>query len=212
MKISDQLLAVFTAAQTREAELYDVWIRISHRVGARLPNSLLSASIQRDGALDALLRCMEREQAELMASRQSGSFAFHYQKLMSELWIGCMYETFRLLRDRKLSDLSPEFGRIFSDLELIRIVVDKHELPKDRKLEGPLEMARRPASGDSSDIYIYDPKDDKRAHIMPVGVSQRGSVMWHVIDVRSETARWVERLGLSERIISLWTEMATEAE
>jgi hypothetical protein len=42
-------------------------------------------------------------------------------------------------------------------------------------------------------LYLYDPKDDQRAHIMGFAVAPNGSVMWHVIDLKTENDRWVER-------------------
>ena len=70
MKISEQLKTMFNEAQALNAELNDAWVKISHRVGGRLPDSLLSNSIQRDGAVDLLLRAIEerstQEAAELL--------------------------------------------------------------------------------------------------------------------------------------------------
>ncbi|HET7375588.1 MAG TPA: hypothetical protein VFK30_02705, partial [Anaerolineae bacterium] len=151
------------------------------------------------------LRCMEDEQAERLPKDNSASFSLHYQKIISDYWIGSVYETFRLLRQRKLDDASPAFLEIFADLELIRMPLEKHELAKDRNLDAPLEMVRNPRNNDAKDIYVYDPKDDRRAHIMSTAVSSStGSVMWHAIDLTSNSDRWIERRGLSDRIIALW--------
>jgi hypothetical protein len=75
---------------------------------------------------------IEDEQAR--AEREPGIFNFHYQKMLSEYWIGGIYENFRTLRQRKLADTTPAFDQIFSDLESIRVPLEKHELPKDRSL------------------------------------------------------------------------------
>ena len=83
MKIGEQLKTMFNEAQALNAELNDAWIKISHRVGGRLPDSLLAMSIQRDGAVDLLLRAIEDEQP-----RRHDLFGFHYQKMMSDYWIG----------------------------------------------------------------------------------------------------------------------------
>ena len=37
MKIGEQLKTMFNEAQALNAELNDAWIKISHRVGGRLP-------------------------------------------------------------------------------------------------------------------------------------------------------------------------------
>ena len=65
-------------------------------------------------------------------------------------------------------------------------------------------MARNPPKNDPTDVYIYDPNDDQRAHIMPFGKSPRGSLAWYVTDVKTGTDRWIERRDLSDRILVLW--------
>lgn len=206
MNVLPALVQVFELAKTQQADLYKTWVRLSHLVGSRLPASLLSVSIQRDGEIDLVLRCLEDEQAQRMAAGiEAGLFDMHYLNMLSTYWVGSMYETFRLLRQRRLSGTSPVFNKIFSDLELLRMPLEKHELAKDKEtLKEPLQMVRQPQSNDATDHYSYDPKDNRRAHIMPSGLSSRGSMTWHVIDLKAGTDRWVERRALSERIVELW--------
>jgi hypothetical protein len=205
MEIGTAVANAFRLAQTRYPELHEEWIRISFRVGGRLPKSLLSASIQRDGTVDLLLRCMEDEQARATATNtKTGMFNFHYQKMLSDYWIGGIYESFGTLRRRKLADAAAAFEQIFSDLESIWVPLEKHELPKDWSLKAPLTMGRNPRNNNSTDLYVYDPKDNKRAHIMGAAITRNGSVIWHVIDLKTENDRWVERRDLSDRILALW--------
>jgi hypothetical protein len=181
---------------------------MSIRVGGRLPNSLLFANFQRDGEVDLLLRCMEDEHAQATAAgKEPGMFNFHYQRILSDYWIGGIYEGFRTLHQRNLVGATAVFDRIFSDLELIRVSLEKHELPKDRALKEPLTMVRGPRSNDATDFYLYDPKDDQRTHIMGVTIAPNGSVMWHVIDLKTENDRWVERRDLSDRILTMWKDV-----
>jgi hypothetical protein len=132
MEIGTAVANAFKLAQAKYSELHEQWNGISIRIGGRLPNSRLPMSIQRDGEVDLLLRCIEDEQAR--ADREPGIFNFHYQKMLSEYWIGGIYENFRTLRQRKLADTTPAFDQIFSDLESIRVPLEKHELPKDWSL------------------------------------------------------------------------------
>jgi hypothetical protein len=74
-------------------------------------------------------------------------------------------------------------------------------IAKDRDITTPLQMVRR---GDTAASYVYDPKDRKRAHIMPGGLSERGSTMWEVIHLRGNTSYWIERRRLSDQILKLW--------
>jgi hypothetical protein len=62
------------------------------------------ASVQRDGHIDILLRAMEDEAAaHHKAGTEGHLMAFHWQKMLSDLWIGSVYETTRLLQERKLA-------------------------------------------------------------------------------------------------------------
>ena len=120
--------------------------------------------------------------------------------------MGSVYEVFRLLHERGLGDPDPAFALIFSDLELLRIPIEKHEIAKDKKhLVEPLTMVRLPSNDPGSDSYVYDAHDKLKAHIMPAGLSSRnGSMIWQAIDLKTQSAKWIDRQQLSDRIIRLW--------
>jgi hypothetical protein len=199
------LAGAFAAGRAKYPHLSESWVWISHRIGGRLPDSLLSLSMQRDGETDLLIRCLEDEMVEHLKRPQEHSmFVGHYLNMLSSYWVGGFYESLRLLRERGLVEQTVEFSSAFKDFELVRIPLEKHEIAKDRALAEPFVLMRRPPKGDHTDTYTYDPKDSKRAHIMPMGLSARGSTMWHVIDLRENNSRWIERRSLSDRLIDLW--------
>jgi hypothetical protein len=175
------------------------------------PTTELAAyvSVQRTGELDMALRSMEDD----FSPPQEGAgdidlFSGHYQMMLSELWVGDAYEIFRLLRARKLVLDDPAFETLAHDLELLAIPLEKHEIAAERKLTEPPLMQRSPPNNDKTDIYQYSKSGQQRAHIMPSGISSRGSVMWHVFDVKSGISYWLERRTLSERIVALWEDPA----
>ena len=100
-----------------------------------------------------------------------------------------------------VSDLV-EFKSVFTDLELLRMPIAKFEIAKDNKLERPLPL-RRVGDDEGEPIEFYDPKDPGRFHIMPKGVSSRGSTVWLALDVRNSREHWVERRDLADRLLSL---------
>jgi len=202
MNVSPLIVAAFGQAAQKYPEIHRSWITASFRVGSLLPNSLLSMCIQRDGWLDMVLRCMEDELAA--GSHAGAQGEYHFQNLLSELWIGSVYETLRLLKARKLMPDSGESLALLNDLSLIRMPLEKHEIAKDQALKNPLQMQAHPPNNERTDFYVYDKDDPTRAHIMPRGVSPRGSVMWQLLDVKANQERWVERRGLSDRLLSLW--------
>jgi hypothetical protein len=204
MTVSDLITASFREASERYPILHEAWIRISHRVGGLLPNSLLSHSLQRYGELDLALRCMEDELAPQVGKSQ---VEFRYQILFSEIWVGGIYETLRLLADnsRKLAPDSDEFRTLAHDLRLLRIPLEKHEITSQGQLTVPLQMT----TYDQTKVYIYAKDDPQRSHIMPTGISARGSVVWQAIDGKTTAARWIERRSLSDQMIALWGEQGS---
>ena len=207
MNVTSLITSAFGLASQRYPDLHRQWNQVSVRLGGLLPQSLLMAAIQRDGSLDLLLRCIEDDAATRMHAGQQLGFDTHYQRMLSELWIGSVYESLRLLANssRRLAPDDDGFRALKYDLTLLRIPIEKHEIAGDRKLVEPIKLQRRPPHGDDSDICQYAKDDPQRAHIMPSGISARGSMMWHVLDIRRENeVRWIERRSLSERILELW--------
>ena len=206
MKIGEAFVHLFLESKARQRPLWDQWIKMSYNLGGRLPDSLMSTSIQRDGDVDMVLRCIEDEIANDQTTLGNPiSSPFHYLVMMSNYWVGSMYETLRLLRKRNLLDRNEQSDDLFRAIEVVRITLDKHEIARDRKLTGSQQLVRQPWNPDSApDPYEYSPGDDKRAHIMPTGLSPRGSVAWQAIDVMTQSDRWVERRWISEGLIELW--------
>jgi len=65
-------------------------------------------------------------------------------------------------------------------------------------------MKRMPSSGEDRDLYAYSRTEPLKVHIMPAGLSSRGSVMWQIIDPQTTQERWIERRELSDRINEFW--------
>lgn len=204
MKIRELVQAGFQLACLKYPDLHGAWVTTSYRIGGQLPASLLVSSVQRAGELDVLLRTMEDE---LSADKdKAGSdFSFHYQALLSELWVGHLYEIFRLLKARRKAPSNDGFNSLAHHLRLLRIPLEKHEIPGDGKLRAPLKMKRYPPKEDESHVYEYSKDDPARSHIMPSGVSRRGSVMWQVIDLAASESFWIERRDLAERTVAIFT-------
>jgi hypothetical protein len=93
------------------------------------------------------------------------------------------------------------FGPIFADFELLRMPMAKYEIAKDDKMKRPLVMRAVEGNGDAPDDRLYDRADPARSHVMPNGLSPRGSVAWLVLDHRVPREYWVERRNLSDRLL-----------
>jgi len=212
--VSPLLNSLFNVARANYQAENEAWVQLSYRLSGRfnLVTAVTSMSIQRVGDLDILLRCLE-EEFNTNKDASGTDFSIHYQMMFSETWIVGCYEILRAFRQRDwecadggrptsgVSELN-EFKSIFTDFELLRMPIAKFEIAKDNKLKQPLPM-RSVCDDETKPIEFYDPKDPGRFHIMPTGVSSRGSVMWLALDWRNSREHWVERRDLADRLLSL---------
>lgn len=203
MFVSEHILSGFQLAAKQQASVTQSWITASHRLGGALPGSLLMMSIQRAGRLDTVLRSMEDEFINVAMPEEIRSWLAEPLASLSETWIGQVYEIVRLAKERKLIADSDFFETLAHDFRLLRIPMEKHEIAQDTKLKEPLPLSRAPVGEDDVD-YHYDKKSPLRAHIMPSGISQRGSMEWCTVDISAALSqRWIERRDLSDRILQL---------
>lgn len=210
--VSPLLNECFNIARVRYRSENRAWGDLSHRLSGRFKLVTAVMNIQRAGDLDILLRCLEDE-FNTNKDASAVDFSLHYQLMFSEAWIISCHEILRAFqqRDREAATAgrSPsgvceldEFKSIFTDLELLRITIAKLEIAKDNKLKQPLPM-RRAGDSKTKPIEFYDPKNPGRFHIMPTGVSTRGSAVWLARDGRNLQQHWVERRDLSDRLLAL---------
>jgi hypothetical protein len=202
--VGQLLVAAFGFSRAKNTQLNRRWIDMSWNIGSQLPQSLLSVSIQKLGEVDLVCRALE---TELMTQpEQAGDLDLrpNYLGVLSEWWIGSAYAICYTLKDRKISS-EAGFLRLADELRMIRVQIEKYEVPSDRKLTEPLRFSPTQLRPDEKEapIYTYDKTDRLRAHIAGKGVSARRSLMWEVFDSKAQEGRWFERLELSDRMLDL---------
>ncbi len=203
LSVSELILSGYQLALNQQEAVTQSWVMGSHKLGSKLPGSLLCVSVQRAGRLDAVLRCMEDEHTSAALREEIRPWIAEPLTSLSEMWIGQVYEILRLTLERKLIADSDFFEALAHDFRLLRIPMEKHEIAQDRSLMTPVPMSRTPAAEGDVD-YHYDKKDLLRAHIMPTRSSQRGSIQWLAIDISAAMSqRWIERRDLSDRVLQL---------
>ena len=204
--VGQLITALFGHARSQNPELARRWITASWRTGSKIPGSLAMVSIQRAGELDLVCRALEDELAQFPPKDGEMDFRDNYLMVFSELWIGAAYAICFALKDRKLRLDEPDFVNLAEDLRLVRVQIEKHQIPSDRNLSGPLTLTTGPAKpgepGERS--FVYDKSDPLRAHIGRTGVSARRSAMWEVIEAKTETARWFERREIADRMLDVF--------
>lgn len=210
--VSPLLNSLFNIAREKYSAEHGAWVQLSLLLAGRFKLFTAAPSIQREGDVDLLLRCLEDE-FNTNKDASEVDFSFHYQMMFSETWIAGVYEILRAFqqRDREAAEAGKAtsgvselevFKAIFTDFELLRMPLAKFEIAKDNKLGQPLPM-RRVGEGETKPVEFYDPKDPDRFHIMPKGVSARGSAVWLALDGRNLLQHWVERRDLADRLLSL---------
>jgi hypothetical protein len=175
--VGQLLVAAFGFSRAKNSQLNQRWIGMSWRIGSQLPQSLLSISIQRLGEVDLVCRALE---TELMTQpQQAGDLDLrpNYLAVLSEWWIGSAYAICYTLKDRKILS-ADEFLRLADDLRMIRVQIEKYEVPSDKKLTEPLQFSPTQLRPDEKEppIYVYDKSDPLRAHISRRGISARFSL------------------------------------
>ncbi len=220
--VSPLINLAFNVARAKYQIDRTAWTNLSGVLSGRFNLPIAMMNIQRQADLDLLLRCMEDEfeanKAAEIADTTGSNMTFHYQLSLSETWVVGCYEILRAFRQRDrdarkagvrssgVSDMKA-FKSIFADLELLRMPMTKFEIAKDDKLKEPLPLQRGPPNDDASDQTFYDSKDPARYHLMPNGLSPRGSAIWLALDHLTRRQYWVERRDLAERLLAMGKEI-----
>jgi hypothetical protein len=151
--IGQLLVAVFGQSRSQQPKLNERWIRMSFRIGSQLPQSLLSVSIQRLGEVDLVCRVLEKELLEQSPRDGEMDFRPNYLAVLSEWWIGSAYAICYTLMDRKILS-TDEFLRLADDLRMIRVQIEKYEVPSDRKLTEPLQFSPTQLRPDEKEVFV----------------------------------------------------------
>jgi hypothetical protein len=204
--VGQLITATFAIARSKYPELAQRWVTASWRTGSKIPGSLAMVSIQRAGELDIVCRALEDELTQSPPKEGEMDFRDNYLMMLSELWIGAAYAICFALKDRKLRLDEPDFVGLAEDLRLIRVQIEKHQIPSDWKLEEPLPLSTGPAKpGEATErVTLYDKSDPLRAHIGRTGVSERRSMMWEVIEVETKSMRWIERRQTADKMLDIF--------
>jgi hypothetical protein len=217
--VSPYIASAFRIARAKYNVKHASWTTLSGLLAGRFSLPVAMMSMQRQGDLDLLLRCMEDEfQANKLAEAADKfglDHTFHYQVMLSESWVINCYEILRAFRQRDdEANLGADgvsalvsFKSIVADFELLRMPIAKYEIAKDGRMKEPLNMRALPPNIESTNTLIYDKNDPTRSHIMPTGISDRGSMMWLALDHSVPREYWVERQDLADRLLALANEI-----
>lgn len=198
LKVRQIVCQAFYCSAIKHSDEHKRWVNLSHDLGSRIAEGAV-LSIQCLGDLDIIVRAMEDELVEQgFAEPDVMEFpALTLQSHLSDVWVGGAYEIFRLAKSRLQEDA--EAVQLHDALRLLRIPLEKYELPKDDKLKDVVRMA--PLGGGEDDVRIYDKNDKSKSHLIPRSLSNLGSAMWLAIDIANQSQHWLERRDLSDAIL-----------
>jgi len=207
MTPADHIAAAFSSAKSENPTLFPKWVFASMRMGGLLPQSTVSVSIQRLGEIDLLCRAFEADLGIRRGAPEQIDSRVHYSMLYGELWAGLAYAISFAFTDRRLLGDNEPFCDLAADLRLLRVQLEKYQIASDVSLKEPLPMVHREPSGEtlSENLIWYDPADRTRSHIHTRAFSNRNSPMWQLIDLKSNTIRWLELRELADRTLEIFT-------
>ncbi|WP_238278448.1 MULTISPECIES: hypothetical protein [Methylobacterium] len=201
MKITNLIDLAISKSMAEFSNRGKEWLILSFRLGGLLPKSLLVANLQRVSQFDMLICAMERELIEDINSGNSGSVSS--LSMLSALWIADLYEVMRVMHTNERNHIlehTVRTDRLYRKIENLRIALCKHEIAKDAKIKGSIAF-KAFGDRDADQTYIYDKSDGLRSHIMPCGISLRGSLCWQAVDGRTSESEWLERRYLADEFL-----------
>lgn len=196
MNVTELIDAAFEVSRDQQSSIHKQWISLSHRMVKIAPQPIYQ-SIQNVGMLDLVLREMERQ---CLLQHDASLLSHHYQLIFSELWLGSAFEVFRIIKEINPDNLQAR--EIHDILKLVRIPIEKLQIADDKKLNSPMVLTREGNSNVPELDVIYDKNDPLRSITLPRFLSENGSLIWQVLDVKSKGTASIERLYLSDRILN----------
>jgi hypothetical protein len=192
LKVRGLLEAAIGPGVAKYPSLQSRWIS----AGFRLPGGERVSGLgqfQPDYLFDLVIRCLEDELAEQLASSMPPEHDLTIQVALSRYWVLSTYEALRMANaagDRSLSQLHEKF-------RLVRIALAK------------LEIAR---GGDQSDLHLYREGESSSQKYEPGSVGyvvpteferDTGSVCWVVADAKNARHLPVYRRALSDELLDI---------
>lgn len=204
MSASKLLTAAFAFSAAEFPEFHADWIKVSFKILRYVPGKPLTPTVQRCGRLDVLLRSLEIGAVDRVAAQDDNDvMSFDHQEYLSELWIGGAYEICRLAREANIMK-DNDFDLLAHQLRLVRVPLEKMQIAADNALTAPLQMIQGEEGAENARLYTYTKGDPNRAHMLPTGMSRRGSASWHVIDIPAKKSYWVERQEISDLFLKVF--------
>jgi len=182
-------------------EVYTVLVRVSQTGGGLV-------RYQPDHLIDLIVRAMEDELAARLRSAVEGDRHIHLedtlQHLLTRYWIIGTHDALRIAARSPAGKVHPKLPSLYERFRLVRVPLAKLKIAGDDALrEGGVLVV--PAGQDDARTEIYRARSNDEYH-PPTAIDERGSIGWHLFDVKTMLPVTIYRRHLSDELLALFDE------
>ena len=208
MAVSPLLTSAAIEALRRYADLRLKWrdvytglVRVSQTGGGLV-------RYQPDHLIDLIVRAMEDELAARLRLALEGDRHVHLedtlQHLLTRYWIIGTHDALRIAARSSTGKAQPKLQSLYERFRLVRVPLAKLKIAGDDALrDGGLLLV--PTGEDVAKPEPYRPRSSDEYH-PPPPIDERGSIGWHLFDVKTMLPVTIYRRQLSDELLALFDE------
>jgi hypothetical protein len=204
MAVSPLLTSATIEALGRYADLRPKWrdvytglVRVSQTGGGLV-------RYQPDHLIDLIVRAMEDELAARLALE--GDRHVHLedtlQHLLTRYWIIGTHDALRIVARSPAGKVRPKLPSLYERFRLVRVPLAKLKIAGDDALkDGGVLLV--PAGEDDAKPETYRARSNDEYH-PPTPIDERGSIGWHLFEVKTMLPVTIYRRQLSDELLALF--------
>ena len=208
MAVSPLLTSAAIEALRRYADLRLKWrdvytglVRVSQTGGGLV-------RYQPDHLIDLIVRSMEDELAARHRAAPEGDGRVHLedtlQYVLTRYWVLGTHDVVRIAARSHAGKVHPKLTSLYDRFRLVRVPLAKLKIAGDDVLKDGRVMLVR-ADEDEAKPEAYRARSNDEYH-PPTPIDDRGSIGWHLFDVRTMLPVTIYRRQLSDELLALFDE------
>ena len=206
MAVSPLLTSATIEALERYADLRPKWrdvytglLRVSQTGGGLM-------RYQPDHLIDLIVRAMEDELAARQKSAPEGDEHVHLedtlQFVLTRYWVLGTHDAMRIAARSPAGKVHPKLPSLYERFRLVRVPLAKLKIAGDDALkDGRVLLV--PAGKDDAKPETYRARSNDEYH-PPTPIDERGSIGWHLFEVKTMLPVTIYRRQLSDELLALF--------
>jgi len=206
MAVSPLLTSATIEALERYADLRPKWrdvytglLRVSQTGGGLM-------RYQPDHLIDLIVRAMEDELAARQKSAPEGDEHVHLedtlQFVLTRYWVLGTHDAMRIAARSPAGKVHPKLPSLYERFRLVRVPLAKLKIAGDDALkDGRVLLV--PAGEDDAKPETYRARSNDEYH-PPTPIDERGSIGWHLFEVKTMLPVTIYRRQLSDELLALF--------